>query len=226
MQINNNSSAYVQQNIATTAFEVDKSRFMPQGELSKEALEYDDGATISFKNQSPNEAWVEYTTSTTGSMVEVSSTIPAGFKDVVEKLSTILDDNGIVAPPGMSVKHAIPEDDKDPETEESTVPIFIAEGVNDEALKAQIEEVLNSEEYSYFKDYFLALDKLTAAENSSIASARDALLGNSTMQKNTESTTIYGYEQDFSLKNVAGSWQMETSLEKVELLKLEKIATR
>jgi len=226
MQINNNSSAYVQQNIATTPFEVDKSRFIPQGELSKEALEYDGGATISFKNQSPNEAWVEYTTSTTGSMVEVSSTIPAGFKDVVEKLSTILDDNGIVAPPGMSVKHAIPEDDNDPETEESTMPIFIAEGVNDEALKAQIEEVLNSEEYSYFKDYFLALDKLTAAENSSIASARDALLGNSTMQKNAQSTTIYGYEQDFSLKNVAGSWQMETSLEKVELLKLEKIATR
>ena len=158
--------------------------------------------------------------------MEVSSTIPAGFKDVVEKLSTILDDNGIVAPPGMSVKHAIPENDDDPATEESTVPIFIAEGVNDEELKAQIEEVLNSEEYSYFKDYFLALDKLTAAENSSVASARDALLGNSTIQKNAESTTFYVYEQDFSLKNIAGSWQMETSLEKVELLKLEKIATR
>jgi len=226
MQINNNSSTYVQQNIATTPLEVDKSRFIPQGELSQEALEYEDGATIFFKNKSPNEAWVEYATSTIGSMVEVSSTIPAGFKDVVEKLSSILDDNGIVAPPGMSVIHAIPEIDDDPATEESTIPMFIAQGINDEELKAQIEEVLNSDEYSYFKDYFLALDKLTAAENSSIASARDALLGNSTMQKNTESTTFYGYEQDFSLKNIAGNWQMETSLEKVELLKLEKIATR
>jgi len=226
MQINNNSSAYVQQNIATTPFEVDESKFIPRGELSQEALEYEDGATVSFKHQSPNEAWAEYVTSTIGSMVEVSSTIPAGFKDVVEKLSTILDDNGIVAPPGMSVKHAIPEDDNDPETEESTVPIFIAEGVNDEELKAQIEEVLNSQEYSYFKDYFLALDKLTAAENSSVASSRDTLLGNSTIQKNAQSTTFYGYEQDFSLENIAGSWQMETSLEKVELMKLEKIATR
>jgi len=226
MQINNNSSAYVQQNLATTDFVVDESKFIPRGELSKEALEYEDGATVTFKNKSPNEAWLDYVTSTTGSMVEVSSTIPAGFKDVVEKLSTILDDNGIVAPPGMSVKHAIPENDNDPSTEESTMPIFIADGVNDEELKTEIEKVLNSEEYSYFKDFFLALDKLTAAENSSVASSRDALLGNSTIQKNAESATFYGYEQDFSLKNIAGSWQMESSLEKVELLKLEKIAMK
>ena len=221
MLINNNASSITQQTLAATPPEVDESKFIVRGDLSSEALNYEDGATISYKVQTPSEAWDNYINSSTGSMIEVSSTIPAGFKDVVEKLTSILAENGIVAPQGMSFKHSFAEDENG---EELKVPVLIVEGVAEQAVKEQIEEILNSGKYSSSINNFIALDNLSASENTSIAYKRDAVFGINERDKNNDSGVSYRYQQDFALTYTAGNWQMDTSLEKVEL-RFVKIAS-
>lgn len=224
MFINSNVNALVPPSFGTTPADVDKSRFIAQGELSKQALETEDGATISFKAQSPKDAWNEFVTSTSGSMVELSSTITAGFQDVVEKLSSILAENDLESVTGMSIKYAIPETEDELNPEEIKGPEFIVEGVQNEAHKEQIEAILNSEEFAGFKEYFIGLDKLTALQNTSIASQRDALLGSNTADKSTGSMPSSKYVQDFSLLFMEGNWNIDIKLEEVELPKMEKIA--
>jgi hypothetical protein len=224
MFINSNASAFVQHNLATKPPEGDESKFILKDELSIDALKDSGEATIVFQSQSPSEAWDIYVNSTLGSMIEVSSTIPTAFNDVTTRLASIFEENNITPFAELSIKHAIPESKDAADSEELKTAEFIVKGVGNEEIKEQIEEVLNSDNYADFKNYFLALDKLTASENTSIANARDSLLGNNTANNiNTGSMASYGYEQDFSLKYLEGNWKMDTSLEKVELLRISKL---
>jgi hypothetical protein len=112
MFINSNVSAFAQHNLATKPSEIDESKFIPKGELSIDALEDSGEATIVFKSQSPSEAWDTYVNSTSGSMIEVSGTIPTGFNDVAARLSSIFEENNITPVVGMSIRHAIPESEE------------------------------------------------------------------------------------------------------------------
>ncbi len=228
MIINSYFNAAVSQGAAAQP-SVDESKFIPQGELPEEAFKNTGEATIFYTPKSPTEAWDEYLTSTTGSMIEVSSTIPAGYSDVSNRLSAILKENGIEESEGMSIRHGIPEpeegEEEDPDAFKESQ--FIVEGLQNKAAQEQIEAILNSEQYAEFEQRFLALDKLTASENISNASQRDALLGNAQPVPDADGSRVtYGYEQQFAMQYSDANWQMDTRVEKVELLRVEKIAGR
>lgn len=214
---------------ATAQPAVDESKFILQGELPEEALKNTGEATIFYTPKSPTEAWDEYLTSTTGSMIEVSNTIPVGYSDVSNRLSAILKENGAEASEGMSIRHGIPEPEDGEEEDPDAIkePQFIVEGLPNKAAKEQFEAILNSEQYAGFEQRFLALDKLTASENISNASQRDVLLGNTQPAPDADGSRVtYGYQQQFAMQYSDASWQMDTHIEKVELLRIEKIAGR
>ncbi|WP_271270845.1 hypothetical protein [Aliamphritea hakodatensis] len=228
MIINNHFNAAASQSAAAQP-PVDESKFIPQGELPEEALKNTGEATIFYTAKSPTEAWDEYLTSTTGSMIEVSSTIPAGYSDVSNRLSAILKENGVEASEGMTIRHGIPEPEEGEEEDPDAIkePQFIVGGLPNKAAQEQVEAILNSEQYAGFEQRFLALDKLTASENISNASQRDALLGNIQPAPDADGSRVtYGYQQQFAMQYSDASWQMDTQIEKVELLRIEKIAGR
>jgi len=195
MIINSHANVFVPENLATPRSQVDESKFIAQGGLSSEALEGGVAGNTSFMAKTPDEAWNEYVTNTSASMIEVSSTIPAGFKNVVARLSDILEENGITPTAGMSINYAIVE--SEPGFAENERPSFIVEGAPNKETKEKLEKLLNSDEHAGFKDNFLALDALTKSENISIAHKRESLLPHDATGKNTDAIVSYGYEQDF-----------------------------
>lgn len=210
--------------------EVDENLFVPQGALTDEAYTNTGGAAVFVAPQTPDEAWQQYAFSTSGSMVEVSTTIPVGYQYVSTQLEAMLAENGIEAPAGATIKFAIPEIEE--ESQEDNQPIqeavFIVDNVDDETLADRIAEVLNHSESQHFKQSYLALDKLTATENIYQAQQRDTTIGRSVdtaITNSTDSMTTYGYQQDFSMRFDQDQWWMKTSVQPVELMRIEKIAS-
>jgi len=214
--------------------EVDESLFVLQGDLPESVYNSNSEATVSVVPQTPEEAWQQYAFGTSGSMVNVASTIPAGYQDVSTQLDSMLAEQGIQAPAGMTIKFAIPEAEADTaeSSKEVKEPVFIVENVNDEALTERIESLLNASESDRFKQSYLALDTLTASENTRLAQQRDNVLGlpvkaSSAVDddQNIDSLVTYGYQQDFAMGFDGQRWSMNATIQHVELMRLEKIAS-
>ena len=210
--------------------EVDENLFVPQGALTDEAYTNTGGATVFVAPQTPDEAWQQYAFSTSGSMVEVSTTIPVGYQYVSTQLEAMLAEHSIEAPTETTIKFAIPEIEKTVEEDNQTIQeaVFIVDNVDDEALADRIAEVLNHSESHHFKQSYLALDKLTAIENIHQAQQRDNTIGRSVdtdIPNGTDSMATYGYQQDFSMSFDGDKWWMKISVQPVELMRIEKIAS-
>lgn len=213
---------------------IDESLFVPQGALPDSAYINKGEATVFFAQTTPEQAWQQYAFSTSGSMVEVASTIPAGYRDVSTQLDTMLAEQGLHAPEGMTIRFDMPEVKKDAEEDNGEIkgPVFIVENVNDEALTERIENTLNRSESNHFKQSYLALDKLTASENTRQALQRDNVTGrsikmstNADGDQDIDSMVTYGYKQDFSMGFDGNKWLMNAVVQPVELMRIEKITS-
>lgn len=225
--ISTNPSHSVQQST-----HVDESLFVPQGSLPDEAYINSGEASIFFNPTTPEDAWQQHAYSGNGSMVNVATTIPAGYQDVASQLDKILTEGGIEAPPEMTIRFAIPQAKPGESEVTAKTPLFIVENIENDALIKQIEEILNSNKNDHFKEGYLALDKLTATENTQLAQQRDRVIGLPANQKathneqQTDSIISYGYKQDFSLRLNSGTWLMDTNIQSVELMRLEKATSK
>ncbi|WP_415900923.1 hypothetical protein [Neptuniibacter sp. QD48_11] len=228
MQIQANSTHSVthSQNPTTTQPQVDETKFIAQGDLPDSIYNTTGDAQIVFKPTSPDEAWQQYAFSTSGSMIEVSSTIPAGYQDVNAQLKALFTEQGIDVPDGLTISYGIPEKKSEfAEEEASKEPQFLIKNVDDPLLSDQIEELLNNPENAHFKKSYLALDRLTAAENTTQAELRDSLLNqpdSDNKPQGDNSLITYGYKQDFSMSFDGENWLMNTSTQLVELMRVEK----
>lgn len=220
--ISTNHSPSTQQNS-----HVDESLFVPQGQLPDEAYIDNGKANIFFAPTTPEKAWQQYAFGNDGNMTNVATTIPAGYQDVTTQLDDILADGSIEIPNGMTIRFAIPETNTELGTETAEEPMFIVENINNKALTKQIEDILNSSKNQHFKESYLALDKLTAAENTQLAQQRDSVVGYSEQQESDsydpDRAISYGYEQTFSIKLENNHWKMDANLQRVELMRLEKV---
>jgi len=180
--------------------------------------------------KTPEEAWHQITHGTGAKLIAVPQVIPFGYEQVNNSLNEILAEHDLEKPAGTRISFGIAEDDQDGEVRFIVEDTLNPDDAEAKARAKAIQDVLNSGDYEYFTDSYLALDQLTAGQNISQANLRDSVLAQETASNNTEADSgarnpVTTYKQEFALKSDGTNWLMDVQLHKVELPPIEYVHT-